>query len=65
MALYSLNLCIAYTQGIKKSVGRGVKAAAQIQTGDILKQSTVRISQRFSSLSLGVHALAYLSAILS
>ena len=33
MALYSLNLCIAYTQGIKKSVGRGVKAAAQIADG--------------------------------
>ena len=25
MALYSLNLCIAYTRGVKKSVGRGVK----------------------------------------
>ena len=33
MALYSLSLCIAYTQGIKKSVGRGVKAAAQISDG--------------------------------
>ncbi len=26
MVLYSLNLCIAYTRGVKKSVGRGVKA---------------------------------------
>jgi hypothetical protein len=28
MVLYSLTLCIAYTSGVKKSVGRGVKANA-------------------------------------
>ena len=33
MALYSLNLYIAYTQGVKKSVGRDVKADAQISDG--------------------------------
>ena len=30
MALYSLYLCIAYTRGVKKSVGRGVKAEGVI-----------------------------------
>ena len=30
MALYSLNLCTAYTRAVKKSVGRGVEAGVQM-----------------------------------